>query len=324
MDLVSLYYFQELSKDLNMTRTAQRLYISQQTLSNHIHRLEQHYGCPLLYRKPTLSLTCAGEFVLSFAQVVEKEERNLEDILSDIEQQERGTLKLGAGTMRGAWILSQLLPDFHRRYPLVEVRFSDALSTQLEAMVSNGELDFAVVLSGSYSPDLLEQQLYQEQVYLCVPESLLRQYYSPDEVRGIKLRSLQGASVRDFARLPFALMDNRLGQRMREYFTREQVHPAVPFTGTATRHILPLCAQGMAACYCTQVGIVANAWGISSTFSLSWTRGRPLSRPCPSCGTGSAILPTTPSILWSFFSRSPGRWSGPRSAASSPNSLFKP
>ena len=111
MDLVSLYYFQELSKDLNMTRTAQRLYISQQTLSNHIHRLEQHYGCPLLYRKPTLSLTCAGEFVLSFAQVVEKEERNLEDILSDIEQQERGTLKLGAGTMRGAWILSQLLLD---------------------------------------------------------------------------------------------------------------------------------------------------------------------------------------------------------------------
>ena len=68
MDLVSLYYFQELSKDLNMTRTAQRLYISQQTLSNHIHRLEQHYGCPLLYRKPTLSLTCAGEFVLSFAR----------------------------------------------------------------------------------------------------------------------------------------------------------------------------------------------------------------------------------------------------------------
>lgn len=162
MDLISLYYFQELSKDLNMTRTAQRLYISQQTLSNHIHRLEQHYGCPLLYRKPTLSLTCAGEFVLSFAQVVRKEERNLEDILSDIEQQERGTLKLGAGSQRGAWILSHLLPDFHRRYPLVQVRFSDGLSTHLETLVSNGELDFAVVLSGSYSPDLLEQQLYQE------------------------------------------------------------------------------------------------------------------------------------------------------------------
>ena len=50
MDLISLYYFQELSKDLNMTKTAERLYISQQTLSNHIQRLEQYYGTKLFYR----------------------------------------------------------------------------------------------------------------------------------------------------------------------------------------------------------------------------------------------------------------------------------
>ena len=79
MDLISLHYFQELSKDLNMTKTAERLYISQQTLSNHIQRLEQYYNAPLFYRKPSLSLTCAGEFVLGFAQVMEKEERNLKD-----------------------------------------------------------------------------------------------------------------------------------------------------------------------------------------------------------------------------------------------------
>ncbi len=42
MDLVSLYYFRELSKDLNTTKTAARLYITQQTLSNHIQRLEQY------------------------------------------------------------------------------------------------------------------------------------------------------------------------------------------------------------------------------------------------------------------------------------------
>ena len=100
MDLISLHYFQELSKDLNMTKTAERLYISQQTLSNHIQRLEQYYNAPLFYRKPSLSLTCAGEFVLGFAQVMEKEERNLKDILSDIERQERGTLRVGASTVR--------------------------------------------------------------------------------------------------------------------------------------------------------------------------------------------------------------------------------
>ena len=60
MDLESLYYFRELTKDLNMTRTAHRLFLSQQTLSNHIARLEKDCGTPLFYRKPRLSLTEAG------------------------------------------------------------------------------------------------------------------------------------------------------------------------------------------------------------------------------------------------------------------------
>ena len=57
MELNSLYYFTELAKDLHVTRTAERLYISQQTLSNHIARLEEHYGAKLFYRKPIFSLT---------------------------------------------------------------------------------------------------------------------------------------------------------------------------------------------------------------------------------------------------------------------------
>ena len=44
MDTLSLYYFSELAKDLHITRTANRLFISQQTLSNHIMRLEEYYG----------------------------------------------------------------------------------------------------------------------------------------------------------------------------------------------------------------------------------------------------------------------------------------
>ena len=41
MDILSFYYFKELAKDLHMTKTASRLYISQQTLSNRILRMEE-------------------------------------------------------------------------------------------------------------------------------------------------------------------------------------------------------------------------------------------------------------------------------------------
>lgn len=86
MELISLYYSTELAKDLHMTRTAERLFISQQTLSNHIARLESYYGATLFYRKPRLMLTPAGEYVLSSANTILKEESNLKDILFDVEQ----------------------------------------------------------------------------------------------------------------------------------------------------------------------------------------------------------------------------------------------
>ena len=54
MNLISLYYFTELAKELHMTNTAQKLYITQQNLSQHIQRLEQYYGVELFYRKPKL------------------------------------------------------------------------------------------------------------------------------------------------------------------------------------------------------------------------------------------------------------------------------
>lgn len=68
MDIISLYYFNELTKDLNVTKTAARLFISQQTLSNHIMRVETEFKTKLFYRKPKLMLTDAGREMLTFAK----------------------------------------------------------------------------------------------------------------------------------------------------------------------------------------------------------------------------------------------------------------
>ena len=100
MDLLSLRYFVEVAKDLHITRTANRLYISQQSLSNHIQRLEKHYGVQLLKRKPTLQLTLAGEELLRFAEAMIQENANLTDRLFDIQQGERALLRFGASTGR--------------------------------------------------------------------------------------------------------------------------------------------------------------------------------------------------------------------------------
>ena len=123
MDTVSLIYFSEAAKDLNFTKTAQRLFISQQTLSNHIARLEEAYQVKLFERKPRLMLTSAGETLLSFARDYKTSEENLKAQLTDISQRESAQLRIGCTPHRTSIVMPILAEEFAQRYPNVELDF---------------------------------------------------------------------------------------------------------------------------------------------------------------------------------------------------------
>ena len=252
MELVSLYYFTELAKELHMTRTAERLYISQQTLSNHIARLESYYGTPLLYRKPALSLTPAGEYVLSSAKAIVNEEANLKAILSDVEKEERGILRFGASTLRMNTSLPHILPRFSERFPKVEIRLTDTISSELTKMVLDGDLDLALTVSRRTDPHLAEDHMMDDQVYLCVADSLLQEYYEADAA-SLKERSRDGAYLRNFSRLPFCLLENRIGEKINECFAEAQITPRAYITSTYTHISASICFERLAAAFIPHV-----------------------------------------------------------------------
>ena len=257
MELISLYYFSELAKDLHMTRAAERLFISQQTLSNHIARLENYYGTALLFRKPSLSLTPAGEYVLSSAKAILKEENNLKSILADVEKEERGVLRFGASTLRINTSLPHILPQFSARYPKVELRLTDTISSELTELVLDGQLDLAVTVSSRADPRLAEDHLMDDQVYLCVADSLLQRYYGA-EVESLKARSAKGAFIGDFADLPFCLLENRIGERVYECFAEARITPHPYITSTYTHISASICFQRLAAAFIPHVCLAAQ------------------------------------------------------------------
>ena len=61
MNFRNLEYFLAAAEEKNITRAAKKLYISQQSLSEHIAKLEDELGVPLFERTPNLKLTYAGE-----------------------------------------------------------------------------------------------------------------------------------------------------------------------------------------------------------------------------------------------------------------------
>ena len=94
MNVKYLESFLEVAKDLNMTTAAQRLYISQQTLSFQIQRLELYYGVKLFERQPKLQLTYAGKQLVEGAGVIIKENESLINSFSDISSKHSGLRRM--------------------------------------------------------------------------------------------------------------------------------------------------------------------------------------------------------------------------------------
>lgn len=246
MDILSYYYFTELCKDMNMSRTAERLYVSQQTISNHIQRMEEHYGTQLFYRKPSLSLTYAGEYALRFAQRLLVEEQNLEDFLCDVEKREIGLLRFGASPLRLYDFLPSVIPAFAERYPKIELHITSAFSSQLEPMVLEGKLDLAITLDGdSKDPSLSREPLASDQVFLCIPDRLL----SGKKDRAWKEKLLQGAEITDCGDIPLALTENRMGGVILQAFRDAGVVPKTYFTSSDSNLAFNVCCAGLAGAF---------------------------------------------------------------------------
>lgn len=256
MDILSYYYFTELCKDLNMNRTAERLYVSQQTISNHIQRLEEHYGTRLFYRKPTLSLTYAGEYALQFSQRLLREQLNLEEFLNDVEKKGKGVLHFGASSLRLNDSLPQILPAFTARYPEIELKITSAFSSRLEPLVLEGKLDLAIVLDSTRPNPVLEQlDFAEDQVFACLPEKLL---LDKGKDAAWKEKALSGLEVTECADLPFCLTENRIGESILQAYFNAGLAPQVYLSSSDTNLSFAVCCKGVAGAFIGQ-NRLANA-----------------------------------------------------------------
>ena len=249
MDLNSLIYFAEAAKDLNFTQTAKRLFISQQNLSSQIARLEEHYGVKLFERRPRLSLTYAGEVLLAHANQMRISEDNLKNVLADIKEKERGSLRIGCSPSRSSIVMPILAEQFACQYPNVELHFHHYHSNILTKMLLDGELDFAVCIDKVSHPSLVSRKLFTDRIYLMAADALLRRHY-PDSADELISRSRQGAHIRDFMQLPFS--NTHSSNVTADFFQSENCHPKFTITSNYSQFFLPFYFQNAAASIITK------------------------------------------------------------------------
>ena len=148
MELRVLKYFVTVAEELNITKAAEKLNISQPPLSNQIRNLEQELDTVLFIRgKRHLLLTDSGKLLYRHAKEIlslsEKASNEIRQMGKDIS----GTISIGLVEGSAPDIASKWIESFIRKYPDIKFRIMDGNSDELIERLRSGLINLAVITS---------------------------------------------------------------------------------------------------------------------------------------------------------------------------------
>lgn len=183
MNTKNLSCFIAVAESGNITKTAEKLYVSQQALSKRLMELEKELGVVLFTRNPNFRLTYAGERLLAMARELQRSEERLVREMHEIGNGHRDKLRLGMTHTCGRALLPEALPRFMELHPAVDITLTEANMRELEHKLVNDEIDLALTYSPISSPLLTAKEIKSESTLLIAPKTLLEQVFSalPEE-----------------------------------------------------------------------------------------------------------------------------------------------
>ncbi len=172
MELRHLRYFSALAGSLNFTRAAERLHVTQSTLSHQIKQLEDELGTRLVDRTgKRVALTEAGEAFLHHATLALQEiDRGLGALRED-SQETAGELRIGSTPTFNMGFIPDCIASFHKRYPRYRVVVEELAADVIASRLQQGLLDLGIAYRPALPGSLQFEPLYNEEMVLAVSES---------------------------------------------------------------------------------------------------------------------------------------------------------
>ncbi|NUM46050.1 MAG: LysR family transcriptional regulator [Anaerolineales bacterium] len=188
LDAHQLNVFLIAAETLNFTEAAQRLHMSQPSVSQHIQSLEQQFGLPLFNRAGRhLELTEAGIMLVPLAREMVGRSVQIKETMESLKGDVYGHLLVGCSTTPGKYVLPQLLAEFHRHHPRVRVTCQVAPQKTALQTLCDGEVHFALASEYLIScKDVEFRQFMVDPVVLICPLNhpwAARTEIEPEELR---------------------------------------------------------------------------------------------------------------------------------------------
>jgi len=246
---MNLKYFLIAAEEQSISKAAKRIFITQQSLSDHIRRLEESYGVKLFERKPHLTLTPAGEVLAHRLRQIQNIESALVAELQEVQQGMRGHLCIGMHSTRAKIILPQLLREYRKLFPDVYLSVFHDEAGNLEKMLLAGDLDLFLGINVTPLPEFHTIPLMESQTYLVISKNLINQFFPAG------FFPQQQIDLSHFSHVPF-IMSHPISRlyRLVQHFCEEQgirLNTVLTISDADTHALLA--AQDCGACFCTQL-----------------------------------------------------------------------
>jgi LysR family cyn operon transcriptional activator len=166
MELRVLEYFLAVCDELHFTKAAERLGISQPTLSQQIRLLEGRLGTPLFRRVGKKNyITEAGHILRNHTIRVFFELEQAQIKINEIKGLQRGKLRIGCS---GNHLLTTSIVSFHAKYPNISLSVIELATEETRHGLLNNELEIGVVFLPLEDVHLISHPLYTEELSLAI------------------------------------------------------------------------------------------------------------------------------------------------------------
>lgn len=165
--LRQLEYFLAVAETLHFSKAAEKLFVTQPTLSHQLAELETHIGKALFDRSgKTIRLTQVGEVFHAYAK------RSLAELaagytaLDELEGLQRGKLRIGVSQSFIRKLLPPIVAEFMGRYPAIHLTVVEMMAPLIEQQVARGELDLGIAFVPTRLEDTGVEPLLEERLML--------------------------------------------------------------------------------------------------------------------------------------------------------------
>lgn len=169
MEIRQLKYFLEVCRCRNITKAAQNLHISQQTLSRQIKEFEEELGVQLFIRSTQgVGLTRFAESLEAPAKKIVKTAADAADLIARMHSEEKVTVRLGFvhGDFNFHSALSpKVIFDWEQRFPQMELKIREYEPDELDKMLLLDEIELAYT-NGDPVPNLCKIPVSAEPAYI--------------------------------------------------------------------------------------------------------------------------------------------------------------